>query len=79
MEQRRRDRLLAYVLAHLLGNYLAPVLVPEQQKPTHVMATPISYPQFVEMVGTCLVLRMATQGDTGMLRDVRTVSLNLQL
>ena len=51
MEQRRRDRLLAYLLAHLLGNYLVPILTPDQQKPASVLATPLSYPQVRDEMG----------------------------
>ena len=45
VEQRKRDRLLAYALVDLLGDYLVPITSPDQQRPAYVLATPLSYPQ----------------------------------
>ena len=45
IEQRKRDRLTAYALAHLLGDFLVPMTHPDQQRPAYVLATPLSYPQ----------------------------------
>ncbi|GAX82196.1 hypothetical protein CEUSTIGMA_g9624.t1 [Chlamydomonas eustigma] len=73
IEQRRKDRLLCYVFADLLGDYLVPATHPDDQRPAHVLSMPISYPQFVEVVGSCLIMRAATQSDIGLLKEIRTV------
>ena len=117
VEQRKRDRLLAYVLADLLGDYLVPITSPDQQRPAYVLATPLSYPQvrprgvllsysydakctakqncaieiatrvtllltcglyhcykqFVEVIGTCLVMKASTQHELGLYRELKTV------
>eukprot|EP00955_Chlamydomonas_euryale_P037023 350630-Chlamydomonas_euryale.AAC.2 len=74
LEPRRRDRLVCYVLAHLLGDYLAPLVHPDQQRASAVLSLPLSYPQFVEVVGACVVLRHAAQQLDGgrLLRSPRT-------
>ena len=36
---------MAYALVHLLGDYLAPLTHPDQQKPAYILAMPLSYPQ----------------------------------
>lgn len=56
-EQRKRDRLIAYSLVCLLGDFLAPIIKPEQQKPAHVLSVKISYPQFLEVIGTCMLIK----------------------
>ena len=45
IEQRKRDRLMAYALAHLLGDYLVPMTHPDHQKPAYILSMPLSYPQ----------------------------------
>eukprot|EP00798_Chlamydomonas_sp_ICE-L_P002043 gene2043-18220_t len=50
VQQRKRDRFVAYTLVHLLGHWLFPMQDPNQQKPSSLMAAVISYPQFVEVL-----------------------------
>ena len=56
-EQRKRDRLIAYSLVCLMGDFLVPLTKPEQQKPAHVLSMKISYPQFLEVIGTCMLMK----------------------
>lgn len=43
LEQRKRDRLLCYVLVGALGPWLADIKDPDHQRPSHLMAMPVSF------------------------------------
>ncbi|GIL71888.1 hypothetical protein Vretifemale_2308, partial [Volvox reticuliferus] len=65
LEHAKRDRLLAYVLAYIIGHYLVPVDNPWDMRPENVLTSPVSYPQFVEILAACLAIKAATQTPTG--------------
>ncbi|KAG2448846.1 hypothetical protein HYH02_006197 [Chlamydomonas schloesseri] len=67
LEQAKRDRLLAYVLVHLFGQYLVPVSEPWDMRPDRVLNHPVSYPQFIEILSACLSVKAASQSPTGAL------------
>ena len=45
LEHKKRDRLLSYVLLHLMGDYLGILDEPDQLRPSHVLRLPVTYPQ----------------------------------
>ncbi|GIL45775.1 hypothetical protein Vafri_2921, partial [Volvox africanus] len=65
LEHAKRDRLLAYVLAYIMGQYLIPVDKPWDMRPENVLTSAVSYPQFVEILAACLAMKAATQTPTG--------------
>ena len=58
IEQRKRDRIVGYALADLMGECLVPLTHPDQQRPSHLLATRITYPQFVEVLTACMALQV---------------------
>ncbi|GFR42409.1 hypothetical protein Agub_g3309, partial [Astrephomene gubernaculifera] len=65
LEHAKRDRLLAYVLVYMMGQYLVRVDHPHDMRPEHILTAAVSYPQFVEILAFCLSLKAATQTPTG--------------